>query len=188
MKTISSMLFAFLLTQPSICFSDTDGQIWEKLKNGGLVVVVRHTSVVKENNPLLRDPSCLKERKLSKKGKNEAARIGKMFTVKGVSINKVLTSPYCRTTDTANIAFGKSQPAEFLAVLEAFPQKKAEANTEELTQKIGSYSGTGNLILVTHAQNINSISFESVGMGAFLVLQPTGGHEFEEIGIINLAN
>ena len=73
-------------------------------------------------------------------------------------------------------------------MLEALPQNQAEANTEKLTQKIGSYSGTENLILVTHAPNINAVSFESVEMGAFLVLQPKGDHEFEEIGIINLAN
>lgn len=188
MKVFISILFAILLFQPSIGFPDTEGQIWEKLKNGGLVVVVRHTSVIKENNPLLRDPSCLKERKLSEKGKKQATRIGEMFTAKGVSINKVLTSPYCRTTDTANIAFGRSEPAEFLAVLEALPQKQAEANTMKLTQEIGSYSGTGNLIMVTHAPNINTISFEPVKMGSFLVLQPTGNHEFEELGIINLAN
>jgi len=188
MKIIVSILFASLSFLPSVGLSDTDGKIWEKLKNGGLVVVVRHADVVKENNPLHRDPSCLKERKLSKKGKNQAARIGKMFTAKGVSINKVLTSPYCRTTDTANTAFGRSQPAEFLALLEVLPQKQAEANTETLRQKIGSYSGDGNLILVTHEPNINLISFESIKMGSFLVLKPTGGQEFDEIGIINLAN
>jgi phosphohistidine phosphatase SixA len=187
MKIIISILFAILSCQPSVAFSETEEKIWEKLKNGGLVILVRHTSVVKNNNPLLRDPSCLKERKLSEKGKKEATRIGEMFTVKGVTINKVLTSPYCRTTDTAKIAFGRGQPAEFLSVLEALPQKQAEANTEKLTQTIVSYSGTGSLILVTHAPNINAISFESVEMGAFLVLQPTGDNEFEEIGIINLA-
>lgn len=188
MKIIISILFATLFFLPSIGFTDTDEKIWQKLKTGGLVVLMRHTSTQKKDNPLLRDPSCLKERKLSEKGKNQAARIGAMFNTKGISINKVLASPYCRTTDTANIAFGRSQSTEFLAVLEALPQKRAEENTEKLKQKIGSYSGAGNLILVTHAPNINTVSFESVDMGAFLVLQPTGEHEFEEIGMINLAN
>ena len=187
MKIFIYILLAILSFQPSVSFADADGKIWEKLKNGGLVVLVRHTSTVKKDNPLLRDPSCLKERKLSEKGKKEAAKIGKMFTAKGAPIEKVLTSPYCRTTDTAKIAFGSGQPVEFLSVLEALPQKQAEANTDQLTQKIGSYSGSGNLILVTHAPNINAVSFETVEMGAFLVLRPKGGQEFEEIGKINLA-
>jgi phosphohistidine phosphatase SixA len=104
-----------------------------------------------------------------------------------VPINKVLTSPYCRTTNTGKIAFARVEPAEFLSVLEALPQKQAEANTETLRQKIASYSGTGNLVLITHAPNINAVSFESVEMGAFLVLKPMGENEFEEIGKINLA-
>lgn len=187
MKIIISFLITILSFQPSVSFSDTDEKIWEKLKVGGLVVLMRHTTTVKENNPLLRDPSCLKERKLSEKGKKEAARIGKSFTVKGVPINKVLTSPYCRTTDSGKIAFAKVEPAEFLSLLEALPQKQAEANTETLRQKIGSYSGTGNLVLITHGPNINAVSFDSVEMGAFLVLQPMGGDEFDEIGKINLA-
>lgn len=187
MKTFVSILLAILYFQPSLSFSDTEGKIWGKLKNGGLVVLMRHTSTVQKDNPLLRDPSCLKERKLSEKGKKEAARIGKMFAAKGVLIDKVLTSPYCRTTDTAKIAFGKVQSAGFLAVLEALSREQAEANTDQLTQKISSYSGNGNLVLVTHGPNINAVSFEIVEMGAFLVLQPMGDGEFEEVGKINLA-
>jgi len=187
MKIFNSILFAILSFQPSVSFSDTDGKIWEKLKNGGLVVLMRHTSVEKGNG-LLRDSSCLKERNLSEKGKKEAARIGETFIAKGVKVEQVLTSPYCRTADTAKIAFGKGQPAEFLYVLEAPAQEQAEANTEQLSQKIGSYSGSGILVLVTHAPNINAVSFETVEKGAFLVLQPMGDSEFEEIGIINLGN
>lgn len=187
MKIIISILITIFSLQPSVSFSETVEKIWNKLKTGGFVVLMRHTTTVKENNPLLRDPLCVKERKLSDKGKKEAARIGKNFTVKGVAINKVLTSPYCRTTDTAKIAFVRVEPAEFLSVLEALPQKQAEANIETLRQKIGSYSGAGNLVLVTHEPNINAVSFENVEMGAFLVLQPMGDGEFEEVGKINLA-
>ena len=187
MKIFISILLFIFSFQSSVCFSDTEGKIWEKLKTGGLVVLMRHASVRKDNNPLLRDPSCLKERNLSEKGKKEAFKIGEKFSAKGVSIEKVLTSPYCRTTETAKNAFGRSQPAEFLSVLEAFPQKQAEAYTEQLMKKIGSYSGSGNLVLVTHGPNINTVSFDPVEIGAFLVLQPMGGQEFEEIGKINFA-
>ena len=188
MKTLISILLTILFFQPLISFADAEGEIWGKLKNGGLVVLMRHThTTVKDTKPLLRDPSCVKERNLSEKGKKVAARIGKLFTTKGVSVSKVLTSPYCRTSDTGKIAFGSSQPVEYLTVLEALSQEQAESNTEQLMQKIGSYSGKGNLILVTHAPNINAVSFENVEMGAFLVFKPMGGDEFDEIGKINLA-
>ena len=181
---VTTMFFSF---QPSLSFADTEEDIWKKLKEGGLVVLMRHTTTSKENNPLLIDPSCAKERMLSEKGKKEAVRIGESFTAKGVLINKVLSSPYCRTTNTGEIAFSKVESAKFLSVLEALSQKQAEENTETLRQKIASYSGAGNLVLITHAPNINAVSFESVEMGAFLVLKPMGEDEFEEIGKINLA-
>lgn len=186
MKVFIALLLTIFSVLSSVSFSETDEIMWEKLKNGGLVVLMRHTSV-KNGDSLLRDPSCLEERNLSEKGKKEAARIGKMFATKAVSINQVLTSPYCRTTDTAEIAFGNSQPVEFLTLLEVLPQEQAEENTDQLTQIIGSYSGAGNLVLVTHAPNINAVSFEVVEMGAFVIFQPMGDYEFEEIGKINLA-
>lgn len=188
MKIFISILLAIFSLQPSVSFSESEENIWEKLKNGGLVVLMRHTSTNQKANPLLRDPSCLKERKLSEKGKKEAAIIGEMFTAKGVPIEKVLTSPYCRTTDTAKIAFSSGQPAEFLSLLEALPQDQAETNTNLLTKKISRYSGKGNLILVTHSPNINAVSFESVEMGAFLVLKPLNDGEYDEIRKINLTN
>ena len=188
MKIFISILLFIFSFQSSTCFSDTEGEIWEKLKSGGLVVLMRHASVNKTNNPLLRDPSCTEERMLSEKGKKEALKIGEKFSAKGVSIDKVLASRYCRTTETAKNAFGRSQPTEFLSVLEAFPQKQAEAYTEQLMKKIGSYSGSGNLVLVTHGPNINAVSFDPVEIGAFLVLRPMGGQEFEEIGKIKFAN
>lgn len=187
MKYFISVLFVILSLQPSVSFSDTEEKIWEKLKAGGLVVLMRHTTTLKENNPLLQDPSCLKERMLSGKGKKEAERIGKSFIAQGVPVNKVLVSPYCRTTEAGKIAFAKVEPAKFLSLLEALPQKQAEANTKTLRQQIGSYTGSGNLVLVTHAPNINTVSFDSIEMGAFLVLQPMGDGEFEELGKINLS-
>ena len=191
MKINFICFFTLISLQPSITFAETETQLWEKLKNGGLVVLMRHASVKKGRqygNPLLRDPSCVNERKLSDKGKHQAAQIGKVFSSKGVPVEQVLNSPYCRTTDTARIAFNKSQPVEFLSLLEVLSQTQVQANTEKLSQKIGSYSGKGNLILISHAPNINAISFETVEPAAFIVLTPMGGNEFEEIGKIKPAN
>jgi len=187
MKHYIFLLTASLTLLPSPGFADSQ-EIWNKLKTGGLVVLMRHMSVIKENNPLLRDASCAKERKLSAKGKKQAANIGKAFRDKNIPIEKVLTSPYCRTTDTADITFGKSQPANFLSVLHALTAKQADQYTEQLTTTIGSYKGKGNLVFVTHEPNIAAIAFEQVEMGAFLVLQPTGEQEFDELGKIKLQN
>lgn len=174
-----------LLLGPLVGRADNEADVWQALQEGGLVVLMRHASVGK-GDPLTRDPTCLKEANLSDHGKREAAMIGEVFAAKGIPIVNILTSPYCRAIDTARIAFGGSQTVGFLSLLEALPPEQAEANAKVLAIRIGSYSGSGNLILVTHAPNIGAVSFETVEQSAFLVLKPKGGSDFEELGKVKL--
>ena len=152
---------------------------------------MRHASTntgKESDNPLVRDISCTKERNLSSAGKKEALSTAKMFSQKGVPIKEVLASPYCRTMDTASITFGKATPAGFLSLAEVLSDDEADKAAQQLSLKIGSHSGSKNLVLVTHEPNINAISFEPISMGAFIVFEPMGGSAFEEIGIINPAD
>jgi hypothetical protein len=64
---------------------------------------------------------------------------------------------------------------------------EAERQTVELSQVIGSYSGSGNLVLVTHEPNISVVSFELMNHLDLLVIQPKGGSEFEELGVIRFS-
>jgi len=66
------------------------------------------------------------------------------------------------------------------------PHNQAEAATKQLNQRIGSYSGSENLVMITHAPNINAVAFDPVEKGAFLVLKPMGNGDFEELGKMNL--
>lgn len=43
--------------------------------------------------------------------------------------------------------------------------------------------GKGNLILITHAPNINTISLELMKLLDLLVIDPKGEEDFEELGI-----
>jgi phosphohistidine phosphatase SixA len=185
---LNMILFSFM---SSGGVAAAEAEIWQKLAGGGLVVFMRHTAtntVKGSGNPLVRDPTCRQERKLSPKGKRQAAQIGKMFTAFGVPVGDVLVSPYCRTTDTAEIAFGRGTPTDFLSLLEVLSAEQADAATERLNRRIGSHSGKDNLVLVSHGPNIDTVSFDPVAMGAFVVFKPTGKDTFEEIGIINIAD
>ena len=167
----------------------SEAELWNKLADGGLVVLMRHTSTVTGGDvggSLIRDPSCARERNLSSKGIDEAIQIGKMFASKGIPVKNVLASPYCRTVDTAKFAFGRVDPTGFLSLIETMPHSQAEAATKQLNQRIGSYSGSENLVMITHAPNINAVAFDPVEKGAFLVLKPMGNGDFEELGKMNL--
>ena len=167
----------------------TAADVWEDLAQGGLVVLMRHAATNRApgtGNPLIRDASCSTERNLSGAGKDQAAKIGTMFAAKGITVGDVFASPYCRTMDTAQIAFGRAAPTQFLSLLEVMSAAEADATSADLSRKIGSYAGTKNLVLVTHEPNIAAVAFEPVEMGAFLVLKPMGKDEFEEVGKVYL--
>lgn len=161
--------------------------VWAKLAEGGKVVLMRHASVVEGRNggnSLLRDPSCKGEHNLSDKGRTEAKAIGERFRERKIPIEEVRHSPCYRTADTARIAFGGGREAGYLSLLEVLPADAAAAQTAKLNQVIGSYAGKGNLVLVTHEPNINAVSFEMMKPADFLVLQPKGGSNFDELGAV----
>ncbi|TNF99202.1 MAG: hypothetical protein EP297_06210, partial [Gammaproteobacteria bacterium] len=101
---------ALICILPAKSYAEPEDELWKKLKNGGMVILMRHAPVNRgkgQGDSLLRDPSCVKERNLSEEGKNEAANIGEIFAKKGIPIERVMTSPYCRTVDTAKLAFNR---------------------------------------------------------------------------------
>ena len=154
-----------------------------------MVVLMLHGSVLpgKANgNPLLRDPSCKKERMLSNTGIHESQLAGDIFRERKIPISEVRFSPFCRTSDTAKIAFRMGTPAEYLSLIEILSPEEASTQIARLNKIIGSYTGKGNLVLITHKPNISAISFETIGTLQFLVMQPKGGSEYEELGAVSL--
>ncbi len=180
----------FVLGTFSASQTHANDKLWAGLVEGGKVILMRHASVMEgreHGNPLLRDPSCRNERNLSTKGKREARIIGERFRQRNVPISEVRHSPFCRTVDTARIAFGGGIPTQYLSLLEILPADEAEEQTERLMHTIGSYVGAGNLVLVTHGPNISAVSFELIKRSDFLVLQPRGDREFDELGVVTFS-
>ncbi|MEW8187985.1 MAG: c-type cytochrome [Candidatus Thiodiazotropha endolucinida] len=164
-------------------------QVWGKLEAGGLVIVLRSPTMETNEDStrsLLRDTSCKSEDNISEKGKARAIRIGKQFKSRGVPVEHVLTSPHCLAKETATFAFGQAEPVEYLISGEKLAEDQAELYTSQLEDKIGSFSGNGNLVIVTHESNISTLSFQSFDEGYFLVLMPMGENEYEEIGTYKL--
>ena len=99
-------------------------------------------------------------------------------------MSQVLHSPFCRTTETATIAFEQAIPDGFLALIEDMPPAEAAARSQQLQQVIGAHAGAGNLVLITHRPNIAAVSFERLGFLDALVLAPDGAGDYEELGVI----
>ena len=154
--------------------------IWANLKQGGHVVLMRHTTAEAKGDPLkLND--CSVQRKLSRKGRFEALRVGRLFRRHGVPINAVLSSRYCRTQETARLAFGRVATWEPLDLLYAVDDSKADTRTDTVTKRISAFKGKGNLVLVTHKPNIEALTLELIPPGSMLVLKPDGRGGFKII-------
>lgn len=115
---------------------------------------------------------CSTQRNLSDRGKQQARKIGALFAARAASTERVLTSRYCRTRETARLAFGG---AEDFAPLDP-PAANEEASKEQLDailSEVRDYSGAGNLVLVTHLETIEALTGQSAREGEAVIVGAT---------------
>lgn len=170
-----SMLFALLCVSHAAA-AEQDA-VWNALKSGGHVVLIRHA--ITESG--IGDPAgfkvedCGTQRNLSAQGREDARRIGKAFRRRGIPIAEVLSSRWCRCLDTARIAFGKATPAPMLDSMFNDKEKPREEKIQEFRAAIAALPTKSNLIMVTHQYNIQAFTDISPTSGEMVVLKPEAG-------------
>lgn len=163
-------------------------QVAKALQQGGYVVYLRHTntdnSTKDQNHNDL--SSCATQRLLSAEGKAEAKAIGEAIKRLGVKVGAVLSSPYCRAMDTAQIAFGKAEASPTLRYATPLTKEEKAAVNEELRHLLSTApTGGTNTILVSHNSNLkDATGVWPKNPGVAHVFKPLGGGKFEEVGKI----
>ena len=153
-----------------------DDPLWDLLKGGSQVALIRHASTVSGvgDPPGFRLGDCATQRNLSEAGREEARRMGAAFRERGIPIGKVLSSRWCRCLDTARLAFGTVEP--WLALDSFFDDRSREAErTQAVRNLAGQPPGQGNVILVTHQVNITALTGIVPSQGEMVILTPQGG-------------
>ena len=85
----------------------------DMLQKGGFVIFLRHASTPDYQEPSPVDfSSCGRQRNLNGLGRAQAVMLGEAFRELNIAIAEVLASPFCRTMDTARLAFGRVAPDE----------------------------------------------------------------------------
>src|SRR5918994_5845551 len=86
-----------------------DPALVRAMQGGGLVLVLRHaaTDFSKPDQDPLVLADCGTQRNLNAQGRAEARAIGRGVRRLGLRIGPVLASPFCRTKETAQLAFGR---------------------------------------------------------------------------------
>jgi phosphohistidine phosphatase SixA len=85
----------------------------ERLRSGGYVLYFRHaaTDMSKNDAGMTSFDDCPTQRNLVDRGRDEARAIGAAVRALGIPIGTVRASPFCRTVETAVLAFGRAEKA-----------------------------------------------------------------------------
>lgn len=111
MKLALTLSF-LLLTSPA--FGEPSAELLASLREGGLVLYLRHTSTdFSQNDARMKSyEDCDNQRNLTDRGRNEARAIGEHVRRLKIPIGEVFASPFCRTMETARLAFGKASATD----------------------------------------------------------------------------
>lgn len=172
---------AALLTAPS-CFADE--ALWNLLGRGGQVIMIRHaltTAGVGDPEGMKLD-DCSTQRNLSDEGRAQAGRLGQALRARGVPIERVLSSPWCRCIETARLAFrGSPEILPALGNLFGRPERAA-GQVAQLKPLVARVPPRGNLVLVSHGSTISALTGVSPATSEMVVLTPQGDGRFAVAG------
>lgn len=147
---------------------------WALLRNGGQVVLMRYANAPGTGDPANFDvENCRTQRNLSERGRQQARRIGALFAARAAPVGQVYSSRFCRCLQTAELAFGASlvEPMEALDSLEVFPEM-AEEWTKQVIALTHDYTGSGNIVLVTHQSNVEALTGVRPREGEAVIIAP----------------
>ena len=148
------------------------------MAQGSHAIVMRHAKTSAHGRALVLDPNgnCANEENLSEAGRAQSQRLKAMLDQAGIKLDAVLTSPFCRTKETAQLAFGTATVDPNLTALEIGTQAQGQVRTQSVTDLLARHAGKGNVALVTHRPNIDALTMELVEEGEAVIakIQPSG--------------
>ncbi len=167
-RLIFSILFSFFIFQT--LHSETN---WETLQEGNKIILIRHALAPGGGDPPgFKIDDCKTQRNLNEIGINQSKKIGKLFRVKNIPVDQVLSSQWCRCKDTAKYAFSNFK--EFPALNSTFQSqfnKNETKQIKEIKNFVENWDGDGkNLILITHYSIITAISNAVPASGEVIVV------------------
>jgi broad specificity phosphatase PhoE len=150
---------------------------WQQLRQGGYVILIRHalTDPGVGDPPGFRLDDCDTQRNLSEAGRADARRIGEAFKARAIPVAEVRSSRWCRCLETARLAFGAVTPDPMLDSMFGEGEQAGSKKLRAVRAAIAQAPQQGNLVLVTHNQNIMALTERSVSSGEMVVIRPDPG-------------
>ena len=151
-----------------------DESAWPALQDGS-IVLFRHADA-----PGIGDPAgfklgdCSTQRNLGEAGRDQARRIGERFRSRGVKVSAVLSSQWCRTRETAALAFPGLARDDSAFNSTFGDRSKLPEQTAAALATLKRWRGPGVLVVVTHQVNITALTGRATASGEGIVVRPRG--------------
>lgn len=145
------------------------------LTDGQHVLMIRHADAPGFSDPPgIKLGDCSTQRNLGDRGRHQARALGAWLRQQGIASADVLSSPWCRCMDTAEL-LGLG-PVQSVPALGSFfrNMNDAKSQTEALTRFLAERLKNGSrrpMILVTHQVNISAYTGAYVGQGDVLLVK-----------------
>lgn len=140
------------------------------------MVLFRHAQAPGVGDPdAFRLGDCATQRNLSAAGRAQAQALGERFRASHVVVGQVLSSRWCRTSDTAELAFPGQVHGEPLFDSFFAERDRADPQTKKARALLLQWRGPGVLVVVTHQVNITPLTNVYPASGEGVVVRAVGG-------------
>ena len=166
----------------------TNQELISALQKGGYILYFRHG--ITDHNTFDTDrenlSNCARQRLLSKEGRQQMHRVGLSIRQLRINIDAVESSPYCRSIDTAVLAFGRMKINNILRHTVTADEKTALEQAQALRKRLSQVPTPGfNDVLSSHTANLQ----EAVGIwpkpeGIAVIFKPDGNGSFMYIATV----
>jgi phosphohistidine phosphatase SixA len=139
----------------------------------GSVILFRHAVAPGGGDPAgFRLGACATQRNLDTQGREQARRIGEQLRRASVAVSAVWTSQWCRTRETAALAFPGQRVVDQPASNSFFDDRsKADEKTARARALPQAWRGPGVLVVTTHQVNIAALTGISPASGEGIVVR-----------------
>jgi phosphohistidine phosphatase SixA len=156
------------------------------MKRGGLVLVIRHaaTDFSKPDQDPVVLSDCRTQRNLNAQGRADARTIGRGARRLELRIGTVLSSPFCRTKETARLAFSRFRVSQaLLNTIATEHDARWRRQIRAARRLLGTKPAAGLLtVLVTHGSVVGDTTGLTLEEGETLVFRPLGSSRFRLMG------
>ena len=166
----------------------TAAELVQALRSGGYILYFRHG--ITDHSTYDRDrenlQNCETQRLLSDEGRAQMRVIGIAISTLDIRVSTVLSSPYCRSIDTAKQAFGRMQIDADLKHTVTADEATAARQATALRKLLSTVPAPGsNSVLSSHTANLQ----DATGIwpkpeGVAIVFQPLANGDYRYIATI----